>query len=133
MALISARRGIGQSRVPKRDQMSMPIAAADITSSTGGEKTPATNSTRTDKHTPTLSARQGHCLYLSANGLTDEEVAAVLGLTMATVRFHFAKAQQRLGARNRRHAIFLATISGLLTHWLLPERQVHKAADPALN
>jgi len=55
----------------------------------------------------TLSKRERECLRLAATGKTDSEIAEALGISSRTVRFHFANAKARLGARNRNETIAL--------------------------
>ena len=52
-----------------------------------------------------LSPRQRACLDLAAQGLTDKEIAAELGMSPRTVGGHLGEAYLRLGVSNRREAI----------------------------
>lgn len=54
---------------------------------------------------PALSPRQRDCLDLAAEGLTDKEIAARLGMSPRTVGAHLGEAYLRLGVTNRRDAI----------------------------
>ena len=40
-----------------------------------------------------------------ADGRRDKEIADLLGITEATVRFHIDNARRKLGARNRAQAV----------------------------
>lgn len=55
---------------------------------------------------PGLSARQEECLRLTAYR-TDREIAAVLGISEATVKKHVHEACQRLGVNRRKAALAL--------------------------
>ena len=55
-----------------------------------------------------LTQRELSVLKIASDGRTAEEIARVLGLGMETVRTHFKKAQRKLGARNRTHAVVTA-------------------------
>lgn len=64
---------------------------------------------------PQLSLREIHLLKLLADGLIDAEIAAALGISTATVRFHMQNLFQKLQARNRCHVIALAYRYGYLS------------------
>ncbi len=55
---------------------------------------------------PVLSARQEECLRLTAFR-TDREIAAVLGISEATVKKHVHEACQRMGVKRRKAALAL--------------------------
>jgi DNA-binding CsgD family transcriptional regulator len=61
-----------------------------------------------------LTARQAACLRLAAAGYTERAVALELGISVATVRGHLARARQRLGARSTAQAAVLAVVRGLI-------------------
>src|SRR5262249_17957491 len=52
-----------------------------------------------------LTPREQSVLRHASTGQTSRETANVLGLSEETVRSHFKKAQAKLGARNRTHAV----------------------------
>lgn len=54
---------------------------------------------------PGLSDRERDCLAFMAEGVRDKEIADVIGITEATVRFHIDNARRKLGARNRAQAV----------------------------
>lgn len=54
---------------------------------------------------PHLSDRERDCLAFLADGRRDKEIADLLGITEATVRFHIDNARTKLGARNRAQAV----------------------------
>lgn len=55
---------------------------------------------------PVLSARQEECLRLTAFR-TDREIAALLGISEATVKKHVHEACQRMGVKRRKAALAL--------------------------
>lgn len=57
---------------------------------------------------PRLSVREVEVLRLARTGLSDEEMAARLGIAVRTVRFHFENARRKLGARTRAEALVTA-------------------------
>ena len=63
-----------------------------------------------------LTRREADVLRLHAEGLDPREIAATLYLSYGTVRNYLAAATDKLGARNRIHAIKIATDNG----WLSP-------------
>jgi DNA-binding CsgD family transcriptional regulator len=61
-----------------------------------------------------LSAQELECLGLLALGKTVEEIARICDLRYSTVRSRLRKAERKLAARNRFHAIATAAALGLL-------------------
>ena len=55
--------------------------------------------------TPDLSPKQRACVELVAQGMTDKEIAARLGMSPRTVTAHLGEAYARLGVSNRREAV----------------------------
>lgn len=55
-----------------------------------------------------LSPRERACLALKSDGAEDEEIAATLNISPATVRRHIEQAKHRLSAKTREHAVSLA-------------------------
>jgi DNA-binding CsgD family transcriptional regulator len=72
------------------------------------------------KRTPTFSPREAECLELLVRGFTDEEIAARLAITHATVRFHLDGARRKAGARSRTHLAALAVALGAAFPWGSP-------------
>lgn len=62
----------------------------------------------TDDVSNLLTARERRCLELSACGLRTRDIADLLKRSEATVEFHLRNAREKLGARTREHAIYLA-------------------------
>ncbi len=62
-----------------------------------------------------LTAREVQVLELLAEGLPNKAVAARLGISDQTVKFHVAAISGKLGAANRTDAVRLAVRRGLIT------------------
>ena len=62
-----------------------------------------------------LSARELEVLALVARGATTEEIAAELFVSRNTVRSHVRHIMDKLGARNRAHAVAIAFSAGLIS------------------
>lgn len=63
---------------------------------------------------PAISKRELQCLSLTANGLTSEEIAAELGLSVHTANQYLTNTAQKLNAVNRMHAVAKALRLGLI-------------------
>jgi LuxR family transcriptional activator of conjugal transfer of Ti plasmids len=61
-----------------------------------------------------LSRRQSECLTLAAHGMTTDDIARKLSITVRTVHFHFDVIRSKLSAANRQQAIALAVQTGLI-------------------
>lgn len=73
-----------------------------------------------EKHSPrprdvSLSPREKQVLDMMAQGLTREESATVLGISVSSVRRAVASLYNKLGAFNRAEAIFVAASKNLIT------------------
>ena len=62
-----------------------------------------------------LTAREVQVLELLAEGLSNKGIAARLGISDQTVKFHVASISGKLGARNRTDAVRRAVRRGLIT------------------
>ena len=62
-----------------------------------------------------LTAREIQVLELLAEGLPNKTIAARLGISDQTVKFHVAAIAGKLGAANRTDAVRLAVRGGLIT------------------
>jgi DNA-binding NarL/FixJ family response regulator len=62
-----------------------------------------------------LTARESQVLELLAEGLPNKAIAARLGISDQTVKFHVASISAKLGATNRTEAVRLALRRGLIT------------------
>ncbi|WP_296499971.1 helix-turn-helix transcriptional regulator [uncultured Actinomyces sp.] len=60
------------------------------------------------------SAGELEVIAAAAEGLTTEEIANRLYISVSTVKAHLRSAQERVGARNRVHLAVLAERAGLL-------------------
>jgi DNA-binding CsgD family transcriptional regulator len=65
-------------------------------------------------NTPAVSKRELECLTLTANGLTSEEIAVELGLSVHTANQYLTNTTQKLNAVNRMHAVAKALRLGLI-------------------
>ena len=63
---------------------------------------------------PTMPKREREILMLLAEGLTSRGVAERLDIAANTVDWHITQLIERLGARNRQHALVLAMRSGII-------------------
>ncbi len=61
-----------------------------------------------------LTPREEDVLALLGTGLTNKGIAARLGMSENTVKFHVAAILSKLGAQSRAEAVFLAARQGLL-------------------
>lgn len=61
-----------------------------------------------------LTEREREVLRRVAEGLPNKQIAAALGITPRTVKFHVSSVMSKLGADNRAHAAALAIQRGLL-------------------
>ena len=61
-----------------------------------------------------LSARELDVLRLVARGLANKEIAADLGITTHTVKYHLAAVLEKLGVRSRTEAVSLGVRKGLV-------------------
>ena len=61
-----------------------------------------------------LSARELEVLRLVARGLGNKEIAAELGITTHTVKYHLAALLEKLGVRSRTEAVSLGVRKGLV-------------------
>jgi LuxR family quorum-sensing system transcriptional regulator CciR len=62
-----------------------------------------------------LTARQLDCILLVAQGKSDTDIAAILGLSPATVRFHVDNARERLNVATRTQLVVGALYASQLT------------------
>ena len=61
-----------------------------------------------------LTARELEVLRLVARGLGNKEIAADLGITTHTVKYHLAAVLEKLGVRSRTEAVSLGVRTGLV-------------------
>ncbi|MGH8215824.1 MAG: helix-turn-helix transcriptional regulator [Rhodanobacteraceae bacterium] len=63
---------------------------------------------------PSLSPRERAILECLASGFDDPQIADALSISVSTVRFHLGNVFEKLGARNRCHAVAIGFQIGLL-------------------
>ena len=66
-------------------------------------------------HQPNLSKREIQCIKWVAHGKTDNEIATIVGISHATVRFHVQNAARKLDTVSRAQTVFRASQLGYLT------------------
>jgi DNA-binding CsgD family transcriptional regulator len=61
-----------------------------------------------------LTRREREVVGLASGGMTTDEIANTMHLSPATVRTYLSRAEKKLGARNRTHAVALAVGRGIV-------------------
>ncbi len=69
---------------------------------------------KTSTTLPHLTPREVEILRHARNGLSDQDIARTVGISVRTVRFHFQNARARLTAKTRSEALVLAVNNHLL-------------------
>ncbi len=78
-----------------------------------------------------LTGREREVVTLVAGGLSNQEVAARIGLSPATAKTHVSRAMTKLGARDRAQLVVFAYESGLVRPgWRAPDRQPTNRFSP---
>lgn len=67
-----------------------------------------------DRPRPRLTGRERDCLASVAEGRTDAEIAALIGVSETTVIAHLQSLRRKLHARNRAHAVALGMAAGII-------------------
>ena len=62
-----------------------------------------------------LSHRQRECLQLASHGLSTEDIAYKLGITVRTAQFHFDGIRSKLAAANRQEAVAKGIAEGIIS------------------
>jgi len=62
-----------------------------------------------------LSHRQRECLQLASHGLSTEDIAYKLGITVRTTQFHFDSIRSKLAAANRQEAVAKGIAEGIIS------------------
>lgn len=88
---------------------------AIVVAEDGARSAPADDDTEDGGFEEPLTAREVQVLELLAEGLPNKAIAARLGISDQTVKFHVAAICAKLGAPNRTSAVRLALDRGLLT------------------
>jgi DNA-binding NarL/FixJ family response regulator len=87
-----------------------PVAASAVLRRVRGEEAP--NAAPTN---PVLTPRERSVLEHLARGLPNKQIAAALGISERTVKFHVSAVFAKLGAANRTDAVARAAQAGLIT------------------
>lgn len=102
--IASLHLGFGERNIPPREARAMQMAGLLLTERlmefSGGPKTGLPK-----PGLPELTARERDCLAWVAEGKRDRTIAAMLGISEATVRFHIDNARHKLGAASRAQAV----------------------------
>lgn len=77
-------------------------------------RTPAVVPLRAPESTEQLTAREMEVLGLMARGLANKQIAAQLGISEHTVKFHLSSIYTKLGANSRTEAVSIGTRMGLI-------------------
>jgi DNA-binding NarL/FixJ family response regulator len=88
---------------------------AIVVAEDGARSVPADDGTDDSAFEEALTAREVQVLELLAEGLPNKAIAARLGISDQTVKFHVSSISGKLGAANRTDAVRRAVRSGLIT------------------
>lgn len=66
-----------------------------------------------DRRSPEITIREADVISLIRDGYSYTEASKILGVSVNTVNNHMSSVKEKLGARNKTHALFLATELGL--------------------
>jgi len=99
-----------------KDTMVEQLVAAIRLAASGKRVIPPDVATRLAEFTPRadLSAREQEVLRHVANGLGNKEIARALGRSADTVKAHLESIFEKLGARDRTHAVTIALQRGII-------------------
>jgi two-component system NarL family response regulator len=99
-----------------KDAMVDELVAAIRTAASGKRAIPPSVATRLAEFTPRadLSARELEVLQHVARGLGNKEIAQAIGRSAETVKAHLESIFQKLGARDRTHAVTIALQRGII-------------------
>ena len=93
-----------ESMADVRAVTTLPVVAADMVADDGED----------DEYGEKLTARESDVLELLSEGLSNKFIAARLGISDQTVKFHIAAILGKLGAANRTDAVRRALRRGLI-------------------
>jgi DNA-binding NarL/FixJ family response regulator len=113
---IQAALGAGACAYLLKDALVDQLAAAIRAAAAGRRFIPAPVAVRLAEHVPRadLTAREREVLGHVARGLGNKEIAQAIGRSPETVKDHLESVFQKLGARDRAHAVTLAFQRGFL-------------------
>lgn len=79
-----------------------------------------------------LTGKRRTIVRMAANGLTDDHIAAEMGLSRDSVLHYWKTIKQALGTRNRAHVVAVAVALGLVkaTDIRLPGKQTNEQMRP---
>jgi LuxR family transcriptional regulator, quorum-sensing system regulator BjaR1 len=69
---------------------------------------------QTARRAPQLTPRERECLHWCAKGKTNWEISRILGLSERTVEHYLARANRKLGTRDRTKAVATARRHGFI-------------------
>src|SRR5688572_5713405 len=106
----------GASAYLLKDAMVDELVAAIRTAASGKRVIPPDVATRLAEFTPRedLSAREQEVLQHVASGLGNKEIAQAIGRSAETVKAHLESVFEKLGARDRTHAVTIALQRGII-------------------
>jgi DNA-binding CsgD family transcriptional regulator len=127
-ALDAVLNGDAVGAVTTRDMEGVP---AMVAAARDGVRCVANDVVRLARLLPTLAPREAEVLAAVGTGLSVEDIAATLHLSVATVKRELSSLLRRVGARNRVELVLVARDLGLLDERGKPRRQRGAAAAPA--
>jgi DNA-binding CsgD family transcriptional regulator len=104
-------------RAPPADLLQATVSSLALGLTVLDESGPGTARRRLRERPPAngaLTAREREILDMLAEGASNRAIAARLGISRHTVKYHVASVLTKLGARTRAAAVTLAVRSGLL-------------------
>ena len=76
-----------------------------------------------------LTKREKEVLFLMAQGYTDRDIGRELSISLVTVGFHVKNAKQKLGAKNKCHAVYLSGLSERTLLDVVPAEYLKPGSD----
>lgn len=70
-----------------------------------------------------LTQREMDCLFWACEGKTAWEISQITGISERTVTFHLNNSASKLSAKNRQHAVVIATTKGIIKPNILRMRE----------
>ena len=113
LEIVGEMSTLGAARAADADVDAILIASETISEASRSES--VERDTDAAEYTETLTAREIEVLELLAEGLANKAIAARLGISDQTVKFHVASISSKLGAANRTDTVRRAVRRGLIT------------------